>query len=317
MSTLLENLKASLASAKSYDNYEFRINRLAMLIGRPIEYILYHPQEAYPKIKDAYPNINSRKNMMTPILSLFRVNPKLQESDEGKKSWEEWKRYHDDMTTLQTVRVKKNKMPEKVKEKYTSMEDIELKVRELRKEDPHATMTKSQRFLLLTLLTDIKPKRSDLGAVRIYREKDPNKKKDNYIVLREKVGDPTYLVLNSYKTKKYYGRVEEDLSKESVNVLKQSLRRYPREYLFVDKSNAPFKSNDSYGKFVVRTFEEYFGKAMGTSLFRHVYVIEKENPDATEEELEESAKLMLHSSKVHRNYKWVDRGEMQCVCKPK
>lgn len=317
MSDLLENLKLNLKSTKSFENYKFRIEKLEKAVNKPVDYILYHPSEVYPIIKEKYPNINTRKNMLTPLLSLFRVNPSLLKDEIGQKSKEEWKNYHDDMSALQTVKIKKNKMPEKYKEKYTSMEEIELKLRELRKGDPHTTLRDSQRFMLLTLLTDIKPKRSDLGSIRIYKDKDPNKKDENYIVLREKATEPTYLVLNNYKTKKFYGRVEEDLATDTVKVLKQSLRRFPRDYLFIDHHMRPYQSNDAYGKFVVRVFNELFGKKMGTSLFRHVYAIEKVNPNAPEEELDETARLMLHSTEVNRNYRWVDKNEMICLCKSK
>lgn len=309
---LLENLKNNLDSEKSYNNYIVRINKLVETVNKPIEYIVDHPKEVYPIIKEKYPNINTRKNMITPILTLFRLNTEL-----DKENKDQWKKYHDDMSLIQSVRIKKNIMPEKVKDKYTSFEEIELKLKELKEEDPHRNIRLSQKYLLLTILTDIKPKRSDLGAVKIYKDKDPSKKDENYIVLRDKISESSYIVMNIYKTKKFYGRVEEDLNKETVKVLKDSLRRYPRNYLFIDKNMGPFKTNDSYGKFVISTFNEFFGKKTGTSLFRHIYVIEKDRPDATEEELEENSRLMLHSTNVHRNYKWVDRGTMTCICKPK
>lgn len=317
--TLLSKLKSDLASAKSYDNYIVRITKLEELIGKSIDYIMIHPNEVYPRIKDKYPNINTRKNLLTPILSLYRVNPEFAGTEDGKKGKEGWKKYHDDMNILQSVQSKKNKIPEKMKKNYVSTEEVELKVRELKKEeDPHNNLENSQQFLLLTLLTDIKPKRSDLGSMKIYRNTDPHKKDENYLVLRDKISDPSYMVYQVYKTKKYFGRVEEDLSGDSIRVLKQSLRRYPREYVFIDKFRRPFQSNDSYGKFVKRTFETKFGRELGTSLWRHVYIIEKvSGADVRDEDKDDIARLMLHSKKMNDQYRWVTRGNQMCYCENK
>jgi hypothetical protein len=148
----LSKLKTHLTSEKSYNNYIFRIKKLEELTGKSLDYILLHPEEIYPLIKEQYPNINTRKNILTPILTIFKVNPELIEIKQGQSAKETWKLYHDDMNTLQIVEVKQNKMPRKLKDNYVSTEELELKRKELKKGDPHDKLDSSQRFLLITLL---------------------------------------------------------------------------------------------------------------------------------------------------------------------
>ena len=312
MSDLVKNLETNLKSKKSYDQYVARIRKLEEIVGKDIRYIIYHAEEVYAKLKDHYPNVNTRKNAMTTILSLIRVNPKVSETPEGQKSKAQWKKYHDDLNIVQRIRVKQNRMPEKVREKYVSFEEVEVKVRELSKADPHRSFDDSQKYLLLTVLTDIKPKRSDMGAMKIYRNKDPNTKDENYVVLRDKISEPSYFVFQVYKTDKYYGRIEEDMGAETVKVLKASLRRYPREYMFMDRFRRPFQSNNSYGQFVQRVFTEYFGKEVGTSIWRHIFRIEKMGDNISDEERAEWSRLMMHSEKVNNQYRWVKEGNQVC-----
>ena len=64
-------------------------------------------------------------------------------------------------------------------------------------------------------------------------------------------------------------------------------------------------SNDTYGSFVQRTFEQLFGRGTGVSLLRHIYISEKLDFDnMTLEEQDEEARLMLHTSGLQKQYKW-------------
>lgn len=106
-----------------------------------------------------------------------------------------------------------------------------------------------------------------------------------------------------------------ELSNETIKVLKESLRRYPRNHVFVGRNGRPYESNDAYGKFVERTFLELFGKATGPSLWRHIFISEKVKADASEDKLEEITNLMLHGVNQQRRYRFADKeGKKACVC---
>jgi hypothetical protein len=160
------------------------------------------------------------------------------------------------------------------------------------------------QFTLLSVITHLRPKRADLGAVEIYRDDDPRKTDQNYIVLRKPKDGGSYLVMNMYKTSKYYQTVEEDLPEGLVRDIEQSLTRHPRKYLFTKEKGDPM-SNNTYSVFVRQTFEELFGRSTGVSLLRHIYITEKlDFDDMTIEERNAEAKLMLHTSGLQQQYKW-------------
>lgn len=218
------------------------------------------------------------------------------------------------MMILQEVSAKKNQLNAKQKKNYTGTEDVKLKWIELGKQDPHVTIKSSQEYLLLTILNELTPKRSDFGEVRIYRNKDPNKYDGNYIVLHDASSNvSSYLVLNNYKTSKSLGRYEEELTAEADKVIKESLRRHPRDYLFVGHDRKPYSTNDSYGKYVVRVFNTLFGKKTGTSLWRHIFITEKVSAEASEATREAIARSMLHSEKQQGRYR-VSKEDSSKIC---
>jgi hypothetical protein len=297
-------LSKSITSDKSLASYETRLQKLSEKTNKSLDFIIQNPRQIYPLIKQHYPNITTRKNVMTPILTLFKNDGSLQQHTEA---WSQWRRYHDDMNSLQEANAKKNQMSSKQEKNYTSTEEVALKILELKKADAHKTLQSSMQYVLLNLLNDIKPKRSDLGNVLIYRNIDPHNTQINYLVLSDKEAMQSYFVLNAYsKTKKVYGKVEEEISQACASVIKESLRRYPREHLFVNRFGKPYMNNDSYGKFVVKCFSDHFGRKTGTSLWRHIYIKEKVDPGASEEQLEDVARLMLHSTKLQQRYRFVN-----------
>jgi hypothetical protein len=265
-----------------------------------IHTIITNPDSSYPKLKSAYESLTTRKNLLTLILALFREDPELQKS--APKAYSKWKKLHDDLSKLQEAKIRRSEPEPKQIEKYTSYEEITEKYESLRKRGYHDTERHSMQYLLLSVLVHLRPKRADLGAIRIYKEKDPRSTTENYIVLREK--GASYLVMNLFKTSKYYQTVEEEIPDGLKRDIQISLSRWPRNYLFRKEDGEPM-SNNTYTVFVKKTFEIFFGRATGVSLLRHIYVTEKMNYDnMTLEEQNYEAKLMMHSSGLQRKYKW-------------
>lgn len=286
---------------KTLENYQSRLRGLLNKFDNvALQNILENPDIHYKKIQEEYPSLTTRKNVLTVLLVLFREDEDLKENH--KPAHEKWKKLHDDLVKLQDARIRRSEPEDKQVEKYTSFEEIEAKYKELKKRTYHDTERHSMQFLLLSILVHIRPKRADLGSIKIYREKDPRKTDENYIVLR-KTGT-SYLVMNLYKTSQYYQTVEEDLPEGLTKDLETSLKRWPREHLFRKDDGEPM-SNNTYSVFVKTTFQDFFGRATGVSLLRHIYITEKLNfDDMTLEEQSEEAKLMMHTSGLQRQYKW-------------
>lgn len=300
----MEHYRALLT--KAYPNLNTRKEYLARLsslhkIQPDLDQLLEHPTTEYPAVQAAYPSILTRKNLLTLILVLFREDERLKANPEVLK---QWKKLHDDLARHMDAKVKRSEPSEKQVSHYTSFEEIETMYETQKKKGPHGTTQErdSYQFLLLSLLVHLKPKRADFGAVKIYRDTDPKDKEHNYIVLR--TTGSSFLAMNLYKTSKHYQTVEEDLPEGLTRDIEDSLRRWPRTYLF-QKGNGEAMSNNTYSAFVKATFAKLFGRATGVSLLRHIYITEKMDfEDTTLEEQEEVARLMLHTSGLQRKYKW-------------
>ena len=288
-------------NAKTRANYNSRLISLQRALNISLLEILEDPETHYQQIQKKYTSLTTRKNILTAILVLFREDKELKEN---KSAYERWKKLHDDLGRLQQAKVRRSEPEDKQVEKYTSFEEIESKYEELKRRGFHDTLRHSMQFTLLSVITHIRPKRADLGAVEIYRDDDPRKTDQNYIVLRKPKDGGSYLVMNMYKTSKYYQTVEEDIPEGLVRDIEQSLTRHPRKYLFTKENKFPM-SNNTYSVFVRQTFEELFGRSTGVSLLRHIYITEKlDFDDMTIEERNAEAKLMLHTSGVQQQYKW-------------
>jgi hypothetical protein len=295
-------LTTTFANPKTRESYASRLRALVKNVGAEGLFdILVTPNKWYPKIQTAYPSLSTRKNLITAILVLFREDKELQ-SPAHAEAAARWRKLHEDLGRHQDARVRRSEPAEKQVAQYTSFEEIEAKYEELRRGHPHTTRRKSLQFLLLSVFVHLRPKRADLGSVTIFNTKDPNRTDINYVVLRTK--GTSFLVMNMYKTSKYYQTVEEDLPEGLVRDIRTSLGRWPREHLFV-KEDGEAMSNNTYTKFVQATFQDLFGRSTGVSLLRHIYITEKLDFDnMTLEEQNAEAKLMLHTTGLQRQYKW-------------
>jgi len=291
-------LKETYKTASTQKEYLARLSSLHK-IQPDLDRLFANPTTEYPALQAAYPSLLTRKNLLTLILVLFREDAVLKTKEAVKA---QWKKLHDDLARHMDAKVKRSEPSDKQVEKYTSFEEIEAKYEELKKHSPHATERSSYQFLLLSIVVHLKPKRADFGAVKLYRDADPKATDHNYIVLRTK--GSSFLAMNLYKTSKHYRTVEEDLPEGLKRDTEDSLRRWPRTYLF-QKANGEAMSNNTYSAFVKATFQQLFGRATGVSLLRHIYLTEKMDfNDTTLEEQEDVARLMLHTSGLQRKYKW-------------
>jgi len=136
----------------------------------------------------------------------------------------------------------------------------------------------------------VTPKRADLGNVHLVKRKPADHDNKNYLLLNS---TPT-LVINLHKTASTHGPIIDKLSSEYADILRDSLKRYPREYLFISTQGGPYELNNSYTQFVRNTFGDLFdGRKLGVSLWRHVYVSEKVDFNAMQHnEIIESAQKM-------------------------
>jgi len=157
--------------------------------------------------------------------------------------------------------------------------------------------------VILGLYTYIQPRRNqdylDMYVIR----GEPSETTENYLVL-DKKNKPTHFVFNKYKTSKKYGQQKIELTPELVDVLTIFLKHHP---LFKGKTRTAqnFKMLVGYDgtpltavNSITRILNKVFGKKVGSSMLRHIYLSSKYDIKA----MEDDASKMAHSLNEQKAY---------------
>ena len=139
--------------------------------------------------------------------------------------------------------------------------------------------------------------------MRIFRGSEPSKEErnehPNHIVLID--GEPR-MTIGQNKTAKHYDAIEEVLPDSFLRVLKDSLDRHPRLFLFVDSNHSPVFLE------VVHPIHQgnVRDKAPGVSLLRHAFCTDLDLNSMTGLQLDNVAAKMGHSAARQMEYRFVE-----------
>ena len=305
-----EKLKTKIINQNTSLNYSQRLNALLNNVKDFLDetkqniphklmlHILTHPSKYKPIIENKYKNVElTIKNVLTLILSIFKhADLKCK----YEKSYKKWKEFHAEYLHKENERYNKNLPTDVQRENYISFEEIEKVFKNIK--DPHSTMKSSLQYCLIAMYMKIRPKRSDFGNIRIFKT-DPGKADINYLVLSAKKKD-CFFVFNHLNKVSVKESIIEPVNLSLKTIFLESLDKYPRKHIFVGQDEKPFKTPNAFGKFVTRTFETYFGKRVGTSMIRHIFINEKINlNELSGQEKDEFAQAMGHDRNQQEKYK--------------
>lgn len=319
----IKYIQLSGVADSSVANYEARIKKLIEISGnKPLKYILKHPDEMYPLImQHTQGKCTTTANFATAVSKIFSSNPEI--AQRYPKAQKRWKHYLYKCRKEQNDNYSENQAPaEKLKDIIT-MDDLKAKYQELATA-PLKTRKDTMAFTLLSCFIHLVPKRADLGNVTIYADMPipPPPPQANYIVL----GAPKpFLQLNKFKTSKHMTQgITEQLPLQLTIDIKKSLEAFPRQHLLTNAKGEPYTINNSYSQFVKRTFQRLFGKGMGVSLWRHVYVsTEMDLHRMSDKEIQDRVVKMGTSERQLKHvYKWINidhQKDQVCetVCRPR
>lgn len=223
-------------------------------------------EERMSKFADA-----TRKTMLGTIVSV--LTPR-KESRYYRKAYTYYKRRLDEMWKASKERDTGEKT-EKQSSNWVGWEDV-LKRRELlRGEGKHLDC------MLLSLYTEIPPRRNKDFFEMVVSDGDNPDKTHNYCVLKD--GRPVKLVFHLYKTRKEYGTQDIDIPDALADAI---LLCNPR----VGEKLLPFQQENSITRALNRIFD---GKKIGASMLRHIYLSSKYGD--RRDEMARDAKMMGHS----------------------
>lgn len=262
---------------------------------------------------------NTQKSIYTSIvsvLSLFKDKPAYSKT---------YKHYFGKMIgkrdELKKTDGEKAEKTEKENENWISWDDV-IKTRdELKKEidgfGSRKVLDARQfedllAYLVVSLYTFIPPRRNqdylDMFVIRSHSDETPTDK--NYLVLNKK-GEPTQFIFNKYKTQKKYGAQTEEIPEGLKQVLSTYLGHHPdmkgkkktanNFKLLVDSNCKPLDAVNA----ITRILNKIFGKKVGSSMLRHIYLSSKYDIA----EMNKDAAAMAHSVDEQRKYMRGSGGE--------
>ncbi len=201
---------------------------------------------------------------------------------------------------------------EKQEENWESWEDILKKKESMRADlssfisNKHLTPAqydKLQQYAILSLYTDIQPRRNqdylDMFVVKKLG-KDYDKAKNYYDMTTQR------FVFNKYKTSKKYGEQVEQVPESLQEAMALLFRHHPlakqKEFkLLVKADGSPLNTVNS----ITRVLNRVFGKRIGASMLRHIYLSSKYGD--VMKDMQEDSEAMGHSVGEQKKYVKIDK----------
>ena len=153
--------------------------------------------------------------------------------------------------------------------------------------------------LLLSMYTYIPPVRADYFATEIIKQGD-KPSQPNYIVLSD---DNAQIILHDFKTKRTYNEIRHDsVPKELHFQIAESLKKFPRKYLFVSPEGNLF-TRATFSNWASTFLQKILGVKFTITFFRHLRCSTTDFSDSTEN-IKKISDAMGHSVATHKMYQW-------------
>lgn len=290
-------------SEQTKRQYKSAYNVLTKMTGQDMEHVIKHPKETFDRIKTYEYREGKRydtksiKNLLTAILSYYKGDDGLIPCD-LQPYHKQYLHFFREIKGQVEAFYDKNEPTEKQKGGVLAWSDVIKKRAELEKAEYG-----SKRHLLLSMYTYIPPLRQDFNDVKIL-SRTPRNADGNYIILNTRTAK---LVLNEYKTARLYGKFEADLPKPLAKVIKASIEKYPREYLFTDAEGInPYKDANSFTAFSNRALKDMFNNpSVCVTMLRHSHISDQDFNKLTEGDKKELASQMTHSIQQQGQYRHI------------
>lgn len=289
-------LQADSLAETSKTHYLEKLATITRLLGKPVDYLVEHPQHVVAVIKRRYTCPLTQRSFISAVKALFHHNEHLKVSK--AQQLKEYTDFQNELSQHVTQRYMSAEPTDRERRNWVPWDQVLAKERELASSEYG-----SYDHLVLAMYCLIEPLRQDYGALRILADREPPPRSDqNFLVINK---DATWgkLVLNSYKTAKKYGTYERQLPSQLLSVIRASLLAHPRPYLFVDESGQPYRKANSFTQFSNRTLKRLFDKNFTVSLMRHSHISAIDFNNSTPGDLFAKSRNMAHSIGMQQLYR--------------
>ena len=259
---------------------------------------------------------NTQKALYSTITSVLSL---VKDQAGYKKVYQH---YYDKMmgkaTQMKEAGAESSTKTEKQKDNWAEWKDVEAVqkhlIEEVEKFKGNKNITPEQfntllNLVVLSLYTEIQPRRNqdylDMSVVKATHNKisaDALPKDSNYLTIDKNT--PKEFIFNKYKTAKKYGQQKMELTPGLASVLSTYLKFHPlargnksRATMFkflVLADGTPLTATNA----ITRILNRIFGKKIGSSMLRHIFLSSKYNIN----EMEKDATAMGHSVEEQQKY---------------
>lgn len=298
---LIDERKIAESTALQYLQTLFKLNN-----SQPFNNLAFAKKyEAVQTIINTYADSTQGNQYMvlSSALSLFA------DKSTYKAAYNHWRECMMAARKEATAETAQHEKSDKQEENWLTWEEVSKKKLDLKQEVSQFHLNKNitpsqfeklQRYVVLSLYTDIPPRRNadylEMFVVKKLSKEYP-KDKNYYDLSTHKFH---FCV---YKTAKSYGEQVEDVPEELQSILASYIKFHPlaktkaKEYRLLVK---PDGSNLNSVNAITRILNKVFGKKIGSSMLRHIYLSSKYG--STSNDMEETAKAMAHSVSQQKDY---------------
>lgn len=284
--TLFDNLYQAM---DKYDIYTKSANLIAKKMGTTVREATLTPHETYKQIQHHYPSIQSQNTIIAGLTLLAK-----QDGTFPKQVMSEWAKIREEAQTRVNDHYTSNISTERQKQGYVRFDEI-VRIRDSLSEGPAK--------LLLGFYTYIAPVRNDYHQLRIFHEPPTQPYKGNYIVL----GSINRMVLQEFKTANKYKKIETDIPQELVALVLSSLKKHPREYVFVQKDGRPYQTEKTFSAWANYNLKKVLNNDhINLTMLRHIYITEHCNKVMSYKDRTKISDVMGHSVTTQLKYAFND-----------
>lgn len=239
------------------------------------------PEDVLEAIALKWPNLNTRKTKLAYLIGFLKKTPEF--SNEAAL-----KAYQDKLANL-VVEFGNKKVAqeatEKEKNNWLSWAEVQTAAFKMKKQF-YKSLTDLENAILVSLYTDMVPTRNDYSFLG-FDEKSPN-----WINLW--TGDIT---IREHKTAKTEGELKRTVPLTTLVMIHLLLEKdKTRKTLFLD-------TEANLSTRLIRLFEKYTEKKIGSTMLRHIYLTEQQKGEKTIVEKQELAKSMGHCVQTQAQYR--------------
>jgi len=261
---------------------------------------------------DEYPNISTKKSILTSIVVALQAQPK-QNKKLIEKYQEEMMKYlnQENATTF------KQEKSDKQQKNWITMQDFVETINKVQEEIKEQKIMKKkelnnteyqllQDYIILRLYHEY-PLRNDIASIHVIDNENKIEENKNYLV----TGDKEYtIILQQYKTFKKYGKKEYILDKNLQRLIKKLLKHNTSGFLLLNKNRKSKMTRNNLTLHLNRIFMKYTNKKIGSSLLRHIQSSElNKHRISLEEEKKQIRNVenkFLHSGLMNQLYRKID-----------